>query len=139
MTALELGATFVGGGAGAVCRYELGRFVGERYSGDFPLGTCVINVSGCFALGLLLTVVTQNTTAGALIASLLGTGFLGGYTTFSTYALEGVLLYLDGGHRVAALALAGPVVAGIVAAAAGAAAGHLVLDAGVAGRLNWLA
>lgn len=126
MTGLQLLAVFVGGGAGATTRYVFGRFVGERYDGDFPLGTYLINVSGCFALGLLASVLSANTAANALLFALLGTGFLGGYTTFSTYALEGVLLYLNGSHHVAVLTLLGSVACGLVAAAAGAGVARLV-------------
>ena len=126
MTPLLLLAVFVGGGAGASCRYGVGRFVGERYNGDFPLGTYVINVSGCFALGLLASLLSTNTANATWLLALLGTGFLGGYTTFSTYALEGVLLYLDGNHRLAVLSVLGSIVAGLVAAAAGAEVARLV-------------
>jgi len=56
MTALTLLAVFIGGGAGATCRYGAGRVVGARYAGAFPLGTFLINVTGCFALGLVYTV-----------------------------------------------------------------------------------
>ena len=126
MTPLLLLAVFVGGGAGASCRYGVGRFVGERYNGDFPLGTYVINISGCFALGLLASLLSTNTANATWLLALLGTGFLGGYTTFSTYALEGVLLYLDGNHRLAVLSVLGSIVAGLVAAAAGAEVARLV-------------
>jgi CrcB protein len=129
MTVLQLLAVFVGGGAGAASRYLFGRFVGERYDGDFPLSTYLINVTGCFALGLLASLLSASTTANALLMALLGTGFLGGYTTFSTYALEGVLLYLDGSHRVAVLSLAGSVACGLLAAAAGAGVARLVIGA----------
>ena len=130
MTGLQLLAVFAGGGTGATTRYLFGRFVGERYDGDFPLGTYLINISGCFALGLLASVLSANTAANALLLALLGTGFLGGYTTFSTYALEGVLLYLDGSHRIAVLTLLGSVACGLLAAAAGAAVAWLVIASG---------
>jgi CrcB protein len=126
MTLPLLLAVFLGGGAGATCRYELGRFVGERYAGDFPLGTFLINVSGCFALGLLSAALALHSASAALPFALLGTGFLGGYTTFSTYAVEGFLLYLDGSRREALLSLLGSVASGLVAAALGAGAARLI-------------
>jgi CrcB protein len=125
MSALVLLVVFVGGGAGAACRYGVGRFVGERYGGAFPLGTFLINVTGCFALGLLATALAGTHHDVALPTALLATGFLGGYTTFSTYALEGVVLYTDGSRRLAVASLLGPALAGLLAAALGAGVARL--------------
>ena len=127
MTAASLLAVFLGGGSGAVARYSLGRFIGERYSGEFPLATFLINVSGCFSLGVVETVAQKSTSS--LVIALLATGFLGGYTTFSTYTLEGVILYLDGARRTAVLSLIGPVVVGILAAALGVIVGQMAQGA----------
>jgi CrcB protein len=121
VTATTLLLVFVGGGAGATCRYGVGRYVGSRYGGAFPLGTFLINVSGCFALGLLSSLLAMTHRDQAALTALLATGFLGGYTTFSTYALEGILLYNDGSRREALLNLLGSIAAGLCAAAAGAA------------------
>jgi CrcB protein len=126
MTPLTLLATFLGGGLGASCRYGVGRFVGSRYGGEFPLGTFLINVTGCFALGLLVSLLAASHLDVALLTALLGTGFLGGYTTFSTYALEGVLLFNDGSRRLALASLLGSVAAGLLAAAAGAGVAQLL-------------
>jgi len=125
VSAALLLAVFVGGGMGAACRYGVGRFVGERYGGAFPLGTFLINITGCFALGLLVTALAATRRDVALPTALLGTGFLGGYTTFSTYALEGLLLYNEGSRRLAVASLLGPVVAGLLAAAVGAGVARL--------------
>ena len=126
MTPLALLAVFVGGGSGATCRYAVGRFVGSRYGGEFPLGTFLINVSGCFALGLLVSLLAATRQDVRVAQALLATGFLGGYTTFSTYALEGVLLFNDGSRRLALTSLLGSVAAGMLAAAAGAGVAHLL-------------
>lgn len=120
MTAPILGAIFVGGGTGAACRYGVGRLVNSRYGGEFPLGTFLINVTGCLTLGLLASLLARASQEAALPTALLGTGFLGGYTTFSTYALEGVLLYRDARSRMALVNVLGSVSAGLLAAAAGA-------------------
>ncbi|HVA91124.1 MAG TPA: fluoride efflux transporter CrcB [Chloroflexota bacterium] len=126
MTAQILGATFLGGGTGAACRYGVGRLVGARYGGEFPLGTFLINVTGCFALGLLASLLARSHQDVALPTALLATGFLGGYTTFSTFALEGVMLFSDESERQALLSLVISVAAGLFAAAAGAGLASLV-------------
>jgi fluoride exporter len=126
VTSLLLGATFLGGGTGAACRYGVGRLVGIRYGGEFPLGTFLINVTGCFALGLLASLLARLHQDVALPTALLGTGFLGGYTTFSTFALEGVLLFSDESERHALLSLVASVAAGLGATALGAALANLI-------------
>ena len=115
---------FLGGGSGAVLRYLVGIGMG-RWSQHFPAGTFLINVSGSFLLGLLFGL----TYAGEFrhereLTLLLGTGVLGGYTTFSTFELEGYRL-LAGGHGGAALGyLLASVLAGLAAVALGAWIGH---------------
>ena len=84
---------FVGlaGSLGALARYLLGRYVAEHISSLFPLGTVLINVTGAFIIGLLFTLTTRNFISVPL-QTILATGFLGGYTTFSTMSWEGVQL-----------------------------------------------
>lgn len=131
MTLPGLTMVFVGGGLGALARYSVGRAVGERYTGAFPLGTCLINISGCFLLGWLSTIVSVHGFSAldlqphlGAVEPLLGTGFLGGYTTFSTYALEGMVLLIDRARITAIASLVIPVAAGLAAAGIGALLGQ---------------
>src|SRR5690242_5197554 len=78
----------VGGAVGALVRYIVGSTVAAKYAGRFPLGTFLINVSGSFLIGLLMTFFTQRTTMHANWRLLLVTGVLGGYTTFSSFEYE---------------------------------------------------
>ncbi|GIE35561.1 putative fluoride ion transporter CrcB 1 [Actinoplanes italicus] len=78
----DLAAVAAGGVLGALARYGIGT-VYPYTQGDFPWSTWVINVSGCFLIGVLNTRVQRR-----LPRLLLGTGFLGGYTTFSTAIVE---------------------------------------------------
>jgi CrcB protein len=71
------------GALGAVARFRLDSAVSARLPGDFPLGTLVVNLSGSFALGVLVGASVTHR-----VAFLLGTGFMGGYTTFSTWMVE---------------------------------------------------
>ncbi|GAB2757355.1 fluoride efflux transporter FluC [Sinomonas soli] len=91
LVALLLGAA---GGLGAVARYVLDTAVSRRIKGRLPFATIGINVTGSFALGL----VTGAVLAGAdpALQAVLGTGFLGGYTTFSTASYQSVSLALSG-------------------------------------------
>lgn len=79
------------GGVGAVARFMLDGAVRRRWPTDFPFATLVINVSGSFALGVLAGAVAAQRIAPETLL-IAGTGFLGGYTTFSTASLETVRL-----------------------------------------------
>lgn len=83
------------GALGAGARYLLSRMIAERMSSQRPFGTLLINVTGAFAIGLLLALVSQKVLSPAL-QSILATGFLGGYTTFSTLCWEGTQLVRQG-------------------------------------------
>jgi CrcB protein len=79
------------GALGAVSRYRVDAAVSARLPGEFPLGTLVVNLSGSFGLGVLVGVSVPHR-----VALLLGTGFAGGYTTFSTWMVESERLGEDG-------------------------------------------
>lgn len=108
----------VAGAIGAPARYLLDGFVQDRTAGAFPWGTFVINMTGSLALGLL--------TGAALYHAfpstpkvILGTGFCGAYTTFSTFTFETVRLLEDGDVTEAFLNAAVSLTVGLAAAAAG--------------------
>lgn len=88
MSALEWGGLILGGGLGAGARYLLDGRIMRGRSGAFPLGILVVNVVGSFLLGLL----TGLPHVSPAWFAILGTGVLGGFTTFSTVAVETVLL-----------------------------------------------
>jgi fluoride exporter len=90
MTLSDVVLVALGGGLGSLMRWGIGRVVGERYHGDFPLGTFLINVSGSFVIGYLsvLFAVDWRDRHGAALNALVLTGVLGGYTTFSSMQLD---------------------------------------------------
>jgi len=108
----------VAGGAGAAARYLLDGWVETRVDRPVPVGTFVINVTGSFLLGVLAGLVVAHGLSpdAKLIA---GTGFLGGYTTFSSFAYETVRLDEDGSRGLALGNVALSLGVGLVAAAAG--------------------
>ncbi len=85
-----------GGFFGAISRYAVALWIGERWGRSFPLGTLVINVSGSFLIGLLMYVLSNKVLVNPLWRSLLVIGFLGAYTTFSTFEYETGNLLTDG-------------------------------------------
>lgn len=113
----------VGAAVGAPTRWLVDQYVQTRHDSVFPWGTFVINVVGSLLLGALQAgAATGAVTSAALV--LLGTGFCGGFTTFSTFGYESVRLIQVGSTRQAALNVVGSVVVGLAAAVAGWALVH---------------
>lgn len=102
------------GGLGAVARLVMEHGVRRQLAMTFPIGTVTVNVTGAFLLGLL-----SGLAASHEIATLIGTGFLGAYTTFSGWMLETRSLAEQKHWRTATANIAISVVAGLAAAAAG--------------------
>ena len=119
------GAVGVAGALGALARYLLGRFIAERANTAFPWGPFAINISGAFLIGLLFALAGQKFLA-AWLQIILATGFLGGYTTFSTMSWEGLQLARGGSTRQSALYLGASVALGLLAAALGIGLGWLL-------------
>lgn len=115
---LYIGGVGIAGALGAVSRYLIGRAIAERAGSQFPFGTLLINVSGSFVIGLLFAL----TGRGALSPewqTVLATGFLGGYTTFSTMSWEGVQLARGGSTRGSMLYFGGNLALGFMAVTLG--------------------
>ena len=110
----------LGGFIGANARFVVARLVGTLFETRFPLGTFVINISGSFLLGVLGTVVTQKVMPSSESMRLaLGVGFLGAYTTFSTFEFETHALLEDGSWLTASTNIFASLFVGLVAVRAG--------------------
>lgn len=117
MSALWVSAFLAGAGAGALLRVIASRRVQWAISGNFPWGTLVVNLTGCFLLGLAGGPGVGPGESAAAVA--LGTGLIGSYTTFATFSAETVNLVAAGLVDRAALNVAANLVVGLAAAAAG--------------------
>ncbi|WP_240157515.1 fluoride efflux transporter CrcB [Pseudonocardia broussonetiae] len=114
-----LGAVAVGGALGALARWGAGLAV-TAGPGAFPLATFAVNTAGCLLIGALLVVLTEVVTAHPLARPFLATGVLGGFTTFSTYAVDVHALLGAGRPGVAAAYLVGTLLAALAATWLGA-------------------
>lgn len=110
------GAIFLGGGIGALARFGVGGVVGHWLGTAFPWGTLVVNLVGCLAMGLLVGLFALAWSPGPAGRAFLTVGLLGGFTTFSAFAADAVLL-LDRGQELAAAAYVAASALGCVAAA----------------------
>lgn len=105
----------IGGFIGAIARYAIGVWIGQKWGRSFPLGTFVINVSGSFFIGLLMSLFTEKFMVNPQWRLFLAVGFLGAYTTFSTFEYETGSLLTDGEWITALMNVVFSVVAGFVA------------------------
>jgi CrcB protein len=114
-----------GGAGGALARYGLGLAVPHR-PGTFPWASFGINVTGCLLIGVLMVLVADVWPSHRLLRPFLGTGVLGGYTTFSTYVVDTNRLLGAGRFGVALAYLSGTLLAALVAVHAGIVATRLL-------------
>ena len=114
----------LGGFAGAVMRWLVDGWVSERNPTAFPFGTLVVNLTGSFLLGVLFAWVIERNVLPADVRAPVMIGFIGAYTTFSTFMLESWRLVEDGAWALATANLIGSVVLGLVAVVAGLAVGR---------------
>lgn len=93
----------VGGAIGSMLRYWVGAYVSGRMGARFPYGTFVINVTACFLIGLVMTVLTEKTQWSPNWRYLIPIGFLGGYSTFSSFEYETFRVFQNSELLVAGL------------------------------------
>ena len=121
----ETGLVMLGGAGGALARYAL-QLIALRLGFSSQIGILAVNVSGSFALGLLLSLWLAKTSYPTGLQLLLAVGFLGSFTTFSTLMWESFRLAQNDSVLMALLNLSGSVAAGLAAVALGFLAGRLI-------------
>lgn len=114
----------LGGMAGAVARYGVSLAVERWWTADFPLGTFLVNVTGSFAVGLVMALALERGAIGPEFRLALTTGFLGAFTTFSTFEYETSRLVGTGAWLTAGLYVALSFLAGFAAVQVGTALGR---------------
>lgn len=107
--------SFIGG----ICRFVCQQFVQKHYPSSIPLGTLGVNIIGCFIIGIILGLGNRGTFLSPELRLLLATGFCGGYTTFSSFALENISLMQDSEFFYSALYICMSLLIGFAAVYAG--------------------
>lgn len=105
----------LGGFIGAIARYTVSLWIGQKWGRSFPLGTFTVNISGCFLIGLLMPILTERFLINPQWRLFLTVGFLGAYTTFSTFEYETGNLLKDGELAIAMMNIMFSVVVGFAA------------------------
>ena len=111
----------IGGGVGSILRYLLQVFAGRHIPIAFPMGTFLVNFSGCFLIGIFYSLASRYTGFNPEWRLFLITGICGGFTTFSTFSYDGLMLLKQGSYLYFLLYVIGSVVLGLLATFAGAA------------------
>jgi CrcB protein len=116
---MNAAAVGIFGAIGALLRYGLGLYVRDWWSSPFPLGTLLINLAGCLALGWFSSWAAARKGLPAWVRTGVGTGLVGAFTTFSTFSVETVELVRDGCWGFAALYVLASLAGGFLLAWAG--------------------
>lgn len=104
-----------GGALGAIARYQVAAMIQARVPAGFPWGTFLVNVSGCLVMGIVTTMLSQQLVANPNWRFLIPIGFIGAYTTFSTFEMETFRAFSEGSFLIAAGNVLGSVIAGYLA------------------------
>ena len=104
----------LGGGIGSMLRYLTNVLVTKHFHLSFPLATFIVNMLGCLIIGILFGLFERHVLSNTDLRHLFITGFCGGFTTFSTFALENVNLFQMGNSWLAFMYIAGSVVVSLL-------------------------
>ncbi|PWB58960.1 MAG: fluoride efflux transporter CrcB [Bradyrhizobiaceae bacterium] len=124
----DVALVMLGSALGGMARYAVSGFVARRVGEAFPWGTMAVNVSGAFAIGLIAAAATSGAFAGPSAWRLAVVGFLGSYTTVSSFSLQTLALVRDGEWASAAFNIAGSLAVCLGAAGLGLLAGMRVVS-----------
>jgi len=116
----------VGGSIGATTRYLVSTWAAEKFGTDFPYGTLIVNVVGCFIIGAFMTLATERLIVSPYWRLLVTVGFVGGLTTFSSYSYETFKLLEEANIMMAMYNLLANVVMGFLATWLGISAARLI-------------
>jgi CrcB protein len=116
----------IGGFLGAIARFWLGAYVANQMGTRFPYGTFVINISGSFCIGLIMTLLTERSNLSPNWRYLIPVGFIGAYTTFSTFEYETLRNFQDGQAAVGLLNVGLSLLVGFIAVWLGVVLGRAV-------------
>jgi CrcB protein len=111
----------IGGGLGSILRYMISVFAGRHIPIVFPIGTLLVNISGCFLIGVFYSIFSRHADLNSDWRLFLITGICGGYTTFSTFSYDGLILLKQGSNLSFMFYVLGSVVLGLLATFAGVA------------------
>jgi len=123
---LKIVAVAVGGSIGATGRYLVSTWAAERFGANFPYGTLIVNVVGCFIIGAFMTLTTERLIVNPYWRLLITVGFVGGLTTFSSFSYETFRLIEDTGIAMALYNIGLNLVLGFLATWIGIGAARLV-------------
>lgn len=119
-------AVALGGALGSLARYGADRLIERRSFSVFPWSTFTVNATGCLLIGFVIAALVDRHHTPAWLRAGLVMGLLGGYTTFSTFAQEGLSLFEEGRSTVALAYTLGSVLVGLLAVYAGTRVGRLL-------------
>jgi len=116
----------VGGFLGTATRYIITNCISKLSNNGFPFGTFLVNISGCFLLGFFISLTAKKITVGPNIKLLFTVGFMGAYTTFSTFSYDTSVLIKSGDFLLATINATASVLIGIISLLGGMAIGQIL-------------